>query len=163
MFMADGPDFVAVYLAAMRIGAIPVPVSTMLHADGLAALLRDSRARMLAVTPSFADLAATAAAGLCAVVDPASLTLTAPDGVVYPTTTDSPAFWLYTSGTTGTSKAAMHRHGSIPVVCETYGAQVLGIGPADRCLSAAKTATGKVRRVALRAMASTLLSGATVN
>ena len=31
----------------MRIGAVPVPVSTMLHADGLAELLRDSRARVL--------------------------------------------------------------------------------------------------------------------
>ena len=31
MFMADSPEFVAVYLAAMRIGAIPVPVSTMLR------------------------------------------------------------------------------------------------------------------------------------
>src|SRR5882724_11464726 len=31
MFMADCPDLVAVYLAAMRIGAVPVPVSTMLH------------------------------------------------------------------------------------------------------------------------------------
>src|SRR5437868_6617304 len=28
MFMADSPDFVTVFLAAMRIGAIPVPVST---------------------------------------------------------------------------------------------------------------------------------------
>ena len=138
MFMSDGPDFVAVYLAAMRIGAIPVPVSTMLHADGLTALLHDSRARLLAVSPSFTDLAASAAAGRCPVVDPASLVLAGPDEAVYPTTADSPAFWLYTSGTTGTSKAAMHRHGSIPVVCETYGAQVLGIGPSDRCLSAAK-------------------------
>jgi benzoate-CoA ligase family protein len=32
----------------------------------------------------------------------------------------------------------MHRHESIPVVCETYGQQVLGIRPDDRCLSAAK-------------------------
>ena len=57
---------------------------------------------------------------------------------IYPTTADSPAFWLYTSGTTGTPKAAMHRHGSVQVVCETYGTQVLGIRPDDRCLSAAK-------------------------
>src|SRR6185312_10040294 len=61
-----------------------------------------------------------------------------PDGEVYPTAEDSPAFWLYTSGTTGAPKGAMHRHGSIRVVCETYGIQVLGIRPDDRCLSAAK-------------------------
>jgi benzoate-CoA ligase family protein len=141
MFMADGPDFVAVYLAAMRIGAIPVPVSTMLHADGLGALLRDSRARLLAISPEFSALAASASAQapeLLSVVLGSDLAGTDPDIEVYPTTEDSPAFWLYTSGTTGTSKAAMHRHGSIPVVCETYGAQVLGIEPADRCLSAAK-------------------------
>jgi benzoate-CoA ligase family protein len=62
----------------------------------------------------------------------------APAGAVYPTVEDSPAFWLYTSGTTGTPKGAMHRHGSVRVVCETYGAQVLGIRPGDRTISAAK-------------------------
>jgi acyl-coenzyme A synthetase/AMP-(fatty) acid ligase len=50
MLMADTPGFVTVHLAAMRIGAIPVPVSTMLRADGVAELLTDSRARFLAVT-----------------------------------------------------------------------------------------------------------------
>ena len=62
MLMADSPGFVTVYLAAMRIGAIPVPVSTMLRADGLAELLADSRARFLAVTREFAGVAAGAAA-----------------------------------------------------------------------------------------------------
>jgi benzoate-CoA ligase family protein len=157
MFMADSPEFVAVYLAAMRIGAIPVPVSTMTRADGLAELLRDSRARLLAVTGEFAGLAREAAGGapeLRGVLGPADGSGTAggpewhdldallgsapPDPAVYPTTADSPAFWLYTSGTTGTPKGAMHRHGSIAVVCETYAAQVLGITPGDRCLSAAK-------------------------
>jgi acyl-coenzyme A synthetase/AMP-(fatty) acid ligase len=61
-----------------------------------------------------------------------------PDDRIYPTVADSPAFWLYTSGTTGAPKGAMHRHGSVRVVCETYGSQVLGIRPDDRCLSAAK-------------------------
>jgi benzoate-CoA ligase family protein len=142
MFMADSPDFVIVYLAAMRIGAIPVPVSTMLHADGLAELLRDSRARLLVITPEFKDLAAKAATQapeLKAILEPGThLDAAAPDPRIYPTTADSPAFWLYTSGTTGTSKGAMHRHGSVQVVCETYGTQVLGIRPEDRCLSAAK-------------------------
>jgi acyl-coenzyme A synthetase/AMP-(fatty) acid ligase len=32
---------------------------------------------------------------------------------VFPTSADSPAFWLYTSGTTGRATAAMHRHRAI--------------------------------------------------
>jgi len=144
MFMADSPEFVTVFLAAMRIGAIPVPVSTMLHADGLAELLRDAHAKFLAVSAEFLALAEKAAAqapelaGVLAGETLAELAEREPLGTAYPTTADSPAFWLYTSGTTGTPKAAMHRHGAIRVVCETYGAQVLGIRPDDRCLSAAK-------------------------
>jgi benzoate-CoA ligase family protein len=154
MFMTDSPEFVIVYLAAMRVGAVPVPVSTMVHADGLAELLVDSRARVLAVTAPYGELAAEAlrgAAEVRAVItagaavdagvpvhDLAELLAHDPDPAVYPTTADSPAFWLYTSGTTGSPKAAMHRHGAIQVVCETYGTQVLGITPNDRCLSAAK-------------------------
>jgi acyl-coenzyme A synthetase/AMP-(fatty) acid ligase len=120
MFMADEPQFVIVYLAAMRIGAVPVPVSTMSHADGLADLLRDSRARLLTVSGPFADTAAAALADvpdLTAVlgpkpqIDPAAplpwhdldalIAASEPDPAGYPTTEDSPAFWLYTSGTTG--------------------------------------------------------------
>src|SRR5579863_5409074 len=61
MVMPDSPQFVVVYLAAMRVGAIPVPVSTMLRADGIAELLRDSRARFLAVSGEFAAQAESAA------------------------------------------------------------------------------------------------------
>jgi benzoate-CoA ligase family protein len=154
MFMADSPDFAVVFLAAMRIGAIPVPVSTMLRAADLAGLLRDSRARFLAVTGEFAEVAAAAVgaapelvgvvAGEGAVVGGVpnhalgDLGSGAGDGAPYSTSEDSPAFWLYTSGTTGVSKAAMHRHGAIRVICETYGFGVLGIGRDDRCLSVAK-------------------------
>src|SRR5580698_9580588 len=166
MVMSDSPHFAVVYLAAMRVGAIPVPVSTMLRSDGIAELLRDSRARFLAVTSEFAvaaESAAATASELAGILADFPLSASqaspggtppgnppvpvhlfddlagaAPDDYVYPTTADSPAFWLYTSGTTGRAKAAMHRHGAIPVVCETYGQQVLGIRPDDRCLSAAK-------------------------
>ncbi|HET7015640.1 MAG TPA: benzoate-CoA ligase family protein [Streptosporangiaceae bacterium] len=170
MFTADGPAFVVLYLAAMRIGAIPVPVSTMMRAAGLTELLADSRARLLAITPEFAGIAAeavagapelrgvlaaggtsvpaggsggssprTSTAGALPVHDLDALIAAAtPEESIYPTTADSPAFWLYTSGTTGKSKGAMHRHGSVRVVCETYASQVLGIRPDDRCLSAAK-------------------------
>jgi benzoate-CoA ligase family protein len=153
MVMADTPQFVVTYLAAMRVGAIPVPVSTMLRAVDIGKLLRDSRARLMAVTRELgteAAMAAAAAPDLAAILADgpldapvpvhqlADLASAAADASVYPTTGDSPAFWLYTSGTTGEPKAAMHRHASVRVVCETYGEKVLGIGPGDRCLSAAK-------------------------
>ena len=159
MIMTDSPEFVVTYLAAMRIGAVPVPVSTMLRAGDIAEILADSRARIVAVSSVYRDVVGralsvpgeviavvtdegnepvaglpTTALGQLAGGTPAG---DAPDEI-YPTTADSPAFWLYTSGTTGTPKGAMHRHGSVRVVCETYGAQVLGITPDDRCLSAAK-------------------------
>ena len=143
MVMADSPRFVVMYLAAMRIGAIPVPVSTMLRADGIADLLRDSRAAFLAVTHEFAAVATSAAAAVSSVrllgeAEFDELASAVQDQTVYDSGPDTPAFWLYTSGTTGVPKAAMHRHGSVREVCETYGAQVLGIRPDDRCLSAAK-------------------------
>src|SRR5260370_40815013 len=75
MVMADSPEFVVTSLAAMRIGAIPVPASTMSRADGIAELLRDSRARLLAVTREFAAAAVTAAA---AAPDPAWLPTDSP-------------------------------------------------------------------------------------
>jgi benzoate-CoA ligase family protein len=157
MVMADSPEFVIVYLAAMRIGAIPVPISTMLRADGIAEILTDSRARIVAVSSGYREVVGSAldfpgvtevravvtddaAEGPIAGLPTTALGQLPGDGPdeIYPTTADSPAFWLYTSGTTGTPKGAMHRHGSVRVVCETYGTQVLGITPDDRCLSAAK-------------------------
>jgi benzoate-CoA ligase family protein len=156
MVMADSPEFVITYLAAMRIGAVPVPISTMLRAGDIAAILIDSRARVLALSTVYHDVVASALTFpgvgevVAVVTDDATrpvaglparalgeLPADAPDDI-YPTTADCPAFWLYTSGTTGAPKGAMHRHGSIRVVCETYGTQVLGITPDDRCLSAAK-------------------------
>jgi benzoate-CoA ligase family protein len=145
MMVADSPEFVTLYLAAMRIGAIPVPVSTFLPGIDVAELLRDSRAPMFAYSSQYTDAATVAAAQapelrvvlttdqLASIVPAAT-----PREAVYSTVADSPAFWLYTSGTTGMPKAAMHRHGSVRVVCETYGSQVLGIRPEDRTLSAAK-------------------------
>ncbi|MEU1724885.1 benzoate-CoA ligase family protein [Nonomuraea sp. NPDC005692] len=56
----------------------------------------------------------------------------------YDTWPDSPALWLYTAGTTGAPKAAMHRHGALRDVHEAYGRQVLGVRPEDRCFSAAR-------------------------
>ncbi|WP_245645582.1 benzoate-CoA ligase family protein [Pseudonocardia acaciae] len=160
-FAADTPELVAGILGAMHLGAVAVPVSTMLTADDLHALLVDARARVLVTTAEFADTARVAVEtlvkgeaepDLTTVVTigtqgddfavPArtwsSLVGAGADRAVYPSWADSPALWLYTSGTTGSPKAAMHRHGSIRFVCETYGQRVLGIRADDLCFSVAK-------------------------
>ena len=154
---ADGPEMLVALLAAMRIGAVPVPVSTMYTGGELATILRDSRARVVVVTPQFAAameqaLAQASEVGHLVLVDgaavsaPASVRVWPWEALVadragpepYPTWEESPAFWLYTSGTTGSPKAAMHRHGDVRAVAETYGAQVLQVCPGDRCFSVAK-------------------------
>ena len=165
MVVLDEPAFAAVFLGALRIGAVPIPVSTMLRADDVAVLAGDSQARTVVVSEPYvsfinavseADPALTAAivsdtdtmsgeAGPSAtpVVEGVEVRrwseVAARDDVpVAPTTADSEAFWLYTSGTTGKPKGAIHRHGDIRAVANTYGRTVLGIGPDDTCLSVAK-------------------------
>jgi benzoate-CoA ligase family protein len=157
IFMPDSPDMLALVLGAMRVGAVPVPVSTMMTAKDLAEVLRDSRARVLAAGAEFAAVAEDAARGapelaaflLTGDTPPrapkwarshllAKVTESDSMGDPYPTSPDSTALWLYTSGTTGLPKAAIHRHASIRSVCETYGAQVLGVRADDRCLSVPK-------------------------
>ncbi len=155
---ADSPELVAGLLGAMHRGAVAVPVSTMLTAADVAGVLADSRARLLVVSGEFAATARDAVSMLGAAPELTGVVMVgAPAGDFavpswtwdqlvghggaappYPSWPDSPALWLYTSGTTGSPKAAMHRHGAIRHVCETYGERVLGIRRDDRCYSVAK-------------------------
>jgi benzoate-CoA ligase len=154
--MADDVELATAVLATMYMGAVAVPASTMLTARELATLVVDSRARVAVGSRGFADAVTAAAAGAPDLRHVVLTGDTAPEvpgttGLVwdalraaeplaapYATWDESPALWLYTSGTTGTPKGAMHRHTDIRHVCETYGTQVLGMGPDDVCLSVAK-------------------------
>ena len=164
--MGDTPELLTAFLAGLRIGAVPVPVSTMLKPRDISGIATDSRARVVVLSAEFAGLA-EGLAGQRDLADvvvmstaadaPADLP-TVPDARVhswasfvaagadlldqvaqpYPTIADSPAFWLYTSGTTGKPKGAMHRHGSLRDTAETYARDVLAIGPDDVTFSVAK-------------------------
>ncbi|MET0136130.1 MAG: benzoate-CoA ligase family protein [Kibdelosporangium sp.] len=144
MCMPDEVELFTAILAAIRIGAIAVPCSTMLTGAELNKLIVDSRARVVLGSTEFESVVRAAVRDA---PDVQELVLAGIDwdrlldkgaAPEYPTWPDSPALWLYTSGTTGTPKAAMHRHVDIQFVAETYGRQVLGIQPEDRCLSVAK-------------------------
>src|SRR3954451_8881602 len=159
--MGDTPELLTAFLAGLWIGAVPVPVSTMLKPKDIAALATDSRARLVVLSSEFAELGA-AVSGCRDLADVVVLTgsgvpdlpgarvrtwdafVTAGGDFLeqvaepYPTVADSPAFWLYPSGTTGTPKGAMHRHGSLRDTAETYAQDVLAIGPDDVTFSVAK-------------------------
>ena len=157
MVVRDEPEFPAFFLGGLRIGAVPVPVSTMLRPDDVAALAADSRAKVAVLSEPFAAyLPAIAQAGPAGM---AFVTIGKPADAVAvgglqstpwagwtddyvvdtaPTTADSIGFWLYTSGTTGRPKGAVHRHGDIRAVADTYGRSVLNISPDDVCQSVAK-------------------------
>ncbi len=143
---ADTPAFLHWFWGAMWMGAVPVPVSTMLTADDYRFLLDDSRAVGLVYSAPFEATAGP----LGAAADRPFLQWwlddedvgalsdgdEAPD--VYPATDDDVAFWLYTSGTTGFPKGAMHRHIDMGAATDLYAVPVLGMGPSDVVYSVAK-------------------------
>lgn len=148
----DTIDFPACFLGAMRAGAVPVPVNTLLTADDYRYLLADSRARALVVSsgllPAFrAHLDESPFLRLVLVSGPpagageplaTALEAASDRCVSAPTRPDDVAFWLYTSGTTGRPKGAMHLHTHLRATAEAYGRGVLGMCEADVVFSAAK-------------------------
>jgi len=152
MIMLDTIDFPSVFLGAIRAGIVPVPLNTLLTSDQYAYVLADCRARVLfiseALLPVVKDVvgrmpdlehvivSGKEAHGHKPLDD--ELARESDTFATVPTHAEEPAFWLYSSGSTGMPKGVRHVHSSLQATADTFGTQVLGIQEGDVCLSAAK-------------------------
>ncbi len=152
MIMLDTVDFPAVFLGAIRAGIVPVPLNTLLTSEQYAYVLADCRARVLFVSealfPTVKDIVGRMSDLECVIVSgknafghkllAGELAGESDTFTTAATHADEPAFWLYSSGSTGMPKGVRHLHANLAATAETYASQVLGIKENDVCLSAAK-------------------------
>src|SRR5262249_55288789 len=137
--LPDSPEYAYAFLGAIWAGAVPVLVNAFLQPGDYPPFVRETRARAVITTE-------TVAAALEAAPDPPAnptvgpaptgslrraLGTAEPSPAPFPTHPDDPAFWLYSSGTTGRPKGVVHRQRGILHAVASYGHHVLALRPDD--------------------------------
>jgi benzoate-CoA ligase family protein len=146
ILLPSRPEFVTSFFGAIKIGAVPTPMSFAVTPGEQAFLLADSRARAIVTTAAlwrplrarrgefpFLRHVLIVDGDVCpgeyayaSVVDAAPPTLEAA-----PTTCEDVGFWLHTSGSTGTPKWAIHLQRDMLYSERLYAAPFLELWPGD--------------------------------
>lgn len=151
MIVLDQVEFPVVFWGAMKAGAIPVPLNTLLAAPVYEEILNDSRASILVVSEALWPTVQPAVQGnrflrailvigdapegtesyqeFCAGAEPMEAEEACGDEL---------AFWLYSSGSTGAPKGVRHVHSSLAATANTFGSDVIAMREDDVVHSAAK-------------------------
>ncbi|OUW40692.1 MAG: 4-hydroxybenzoate--CoA ligase [Gammaproteobacteria bacterium TMED180] len=153
MLVLDQIEFPIIFWGCIKSGVIPVPINTLLSKDIIKTILDDCRAKTIFVSQEIKDLIFdipdlynqidnifvigksdnnkdvknfTTELDLCV------------EKEIIKVSGDEPAFWLYSSGSTGEPKGAIHVHKSLLETFETYAVKVLKIKEKDIVFSVAK-------------------------
>ena len=156
LLLLDTPEFAFSFFGAIKIGAVPVPVNTLLKTSDYHYILNNSRARVAVVSealyPQLQGWEKLRYLQHVIIVGVASTSLiekgaqpfadlierSSPQLDAEPTSKDDVAFWLYSSGSTGFPKACVHLQHDMVVCAERYAKGILGMTESDRCFSVAK-------------------------
>jgi len=152
LFLLDTIDFPACFLGAIKAGIVPIPVNTLFQPQDVAVILRDSQPRAILaselVLPRILEAARISEwNGLIIVSGKTSNAFPQLDDLMQTAGCSAQAvfarpddicFWLYSSGSTGEPKGAMHRQISLVRTAESFGQGVLGMREDDVMFSAPK-------------------------
>jgi benzoate-CoA ligase family protein len=113
--LPDGPEIVAALFGTTRMGAVAALSNPIGEPDRI-------NARVVVTPPEYARMMAATSA----------------DPVEIETGGDDPAMWIWSGGTTGRSKAVVHRHRDFQFSFENYARRVLRMDDRDVTLSVPK-------------------------
>jgi len=153
LLLPDSPEFLYTFFAAIKLGAVAVPFNTYLQTLDYEYFLNDTRARVLFVHATLLPLVSAIPKDRLVYLE--NMVVVGGDREEHltfdyltecsssnlkpaNTSKDDAAFWLYSSGSTGTSKACIHLHHDMVVCSELYAKAILGINERDRCYSVAR-------------------------
>jgi benzoate-CoA ligase len=164
ILLPDSIEFVAAYLGVMRLGAVAVPLNTLLKPKDYEYLMADSRAAAVIVHQDYLPQLPLASSPWRrhVIVSGEPSTATAVEGRMrepgaeamsvswerllasgnphFPPlmlSCDDAGFWLYSSGTTGFPKATVHLHQDV-LFCMNYGRGILDVDDTVRTLASSK-------------------------
>jgi len=152
LLLVDTPAFAVCFFGAIKIGAVAVPINTLLKSPDYKYLLNNCRARVAVVSASLLPLIAAIPRSELSYLETIVVAGDAPGMVslesllsqssseleAAPTSKDDAAFWLYSSGSTGAPKGCVHLQHDMVVSAERYAKAILKISEADRFFSVAK-------------------------
>ncbi len=123
--MRDGRPWVQAVLGTAAAGGVAVPLDPGMDPDSLAAVLDDTAAAIVVAEEPVPP-------GPWRIIAPGQLDHAMPARIA-PVHPEDPAYIVFSSGSTGHPKGAVHAHRDMRVSVEGYSREVLGLEPGDIC------------------------------